>query len=259
MPTHLSKLSRRRPSVATIISIAALVFGMSGWAVAASVGGAGTIHSCYRKVGGTLRIAAKCFKTEKVLTWNQQGPRGLQGIQGQQGPQGPPGSPGAPGTNGVNGTKGDKGDPCLASDPACRGPQGPGAAKLDWDTQATTSGSSSTLYSDPEFTVHGNCSHDSETNSNSLFLSFQASGANSSVNLTYTVDTGADGTVDFTKQAGTVNSQVFVTQTLSGSAVQRFEGQAVFRSDTRVVTVPFHAVATGGGSCAANGTATVAS
>lgn len=57
---------------------------------------------------------------------------------GVDGAPGPPGRDGTNGTNGVDGrdgvdgapgAKGDKGDPCLAIDPACRGPQGlPGPA-----------------------------------------------------------------------------------------------------------------------------------
>jgi hypothetical protein len=88
------KLLRRRPSAPMIISLAALVFAMSGLAVAASVGGSGTINACYRKKGGSLRIATRCSKREKVLSWKRRGPQGLRGFQGIQGQQGIPGPPG---------------------------------------------------------------------------------------------------------------------------------------------------------------------
>ena len=80
-----SKLLRRRPSP-IVISLAALVFAMSGLAVAASVGGGGTIKACYRKKGGSLRIASKCSKREKALSWNRRGPQGLRGFKGRPGP-----------------------------------------------------------------------------------------------------------------------------------------------------------------------------
>jgi len=43
----------------------------------------------------------------------------------------PPGATGAKGDTGAPGANGAKGDPCLATDPACRGPQGPAGAKGD--------------------------------------------------------------------------------------------------------------------------------
>jgi hypothetical protein len=61
---------------------------------------AARIHACANKKTGALRIAAKCKKTERVVTWSVVGPQGLQGAQGAQG------SPGAQGSQGVQGPPG---------------------------------------------------------------------------------------------------------------------------------------------------------
>jgi hypothetical protein len=105
----------RRPSAATLISLVALVFAMSGLAVAASGGGGATIRGCYQKKGGSLRIASRCSTREKALSWNQQGGQGPQGGEGPQGAQGVQGSPGTNGTNGANGTNGTNGSPALSA------------------------------------------------------------------------------------------------------------------------------------------------
>jgi hypothetical protein len=81
----------------------AFVLAASGFAVASIRGHSGIIHGCYQKHGGSLRVidrskrgsAGKCRKSEKSLSWNQKGKRGIQGppgIQGKTGPQGPAGA-----------------------------------------------------------------------------------------------------------------------------------------------------------------------
>src|SRR5689334_9116299 len=59
--------------------------------VAMATGGSGTIHSCYAKSSGQLRVVTgtKCHKRERSLTWNQTGPQGNPGPKGTQGPPGP--------------------------------------------------------------------------------------------------------------------------------------------------------------------------
>jgi hypothetical protein len=95
---------RTLPAVALAMTMAAV-----GVAYAAIPGADGVIHSCYNassNPSGQLRVidaaaGAKCAKNEKALDFNQRGPKG---------------------------DKGDKGDPCLATNPACVGPQGPAGA-----------------------------------------------------------------------------------------------------------------------------------
>lgn len=53
-----------------------------------------------------------------------RGPTGPEGPQGDKGDDGDAGSAGAQGERGPTGPVGPKGDPCLATDPACRGPKG---------------------------------------------------------------------------------------------------------------------------------------
>jgi hypothetical protein len=65
----------------------------------------GSIHSCYSKKGGKLRVvnAGKaCKKKERSLAWSQAGPPG---------PPGPAGAVGTAGPKGAIGPKGAKGDP----------------------------------------------------------------------------------------------------------------------------------------------------
>jgi hypothetical protein len=65
-------------------SVAALALGSIGWA--AIPDGAGTIHGCYDKNTGQLRVTDSatnqpkgCTTKESPLTWNQQGPQGDPG------------------------------------------------------------------------------------------------------------------------------------------------------------------------------------
>ena len=76
------------------------------------------ISGCVNKKTGILRISSKCSATEKVITWNKQGPQGLQGEQGLQGipglkgeigPQGPKGDTGLTGPQGLKGDTGPQG------------------------------------------------------------------------------------------------------------------------------------------------------
>lgn len=73
----------------------------AGFAVAARKGGGGggnEVKACVVKAGdrkGALRIAKKCRKGERSISWAKQGPPGAAGVAGAQGPPGPPGPPGS--------------------------------------------------------------------------------------------------------------------------------------------------------------------
>lgn len=91
----------------------------------------GTIVACQKKSGGFVRVvrdASQCRKTEKVLTWNAEGPPGPQGAAGAAGPAGPAGATGpagAPGAQGLPGAKGESGAQGPAGPAGAQGPAGP--------------------------------------------------------------------------------------------------------------------------------------
>lgn len=75
-------LRTRRPSPATGIAMAALGVALGGAAYAAIPDSNGTIHACYHKKTGDLRVvdsAGDCRKKEQALEWNQEGPAGPPG------------------------------------------------------------------------------------------------------------------------------------------------------------------------------------
>jgi hypothetical protein len=90
------------------VALAVLVVPLAaGVAYATIPDPTGTIHACYSKSGGTLRVidasVTNCKSGETALDWSVQGPpgpAGAQGAQGLQGPQGVPGPAGAPGISG---------------------------------------------------------------------------------------------------------------------------------------------------------------
>jgi hypothetical protein len=90
--------------VLSSVVITAIVCTSVGVAVAGSSGN--TLHACASKHGGALRIASKCRRSERAITWSQTGPAGAQGPQGTRGPQGAQGSQGAQGLAGSNGLDG---------------------------------------------------------------------------------------------------------------------------------------------------------
>ncbi|MGN6256469.1 MAG: collagen-like triple helix repeat-containing protein [Solirubrobacterales bacterium] len=87
--------------MAVLAVLAAL--GASGWAVAAG-GSSSTIHACYAKRTGALRVAKACRNGEKAISWSKVGPQGPAGDRGPAGPTGAPGAPGTPGAEGAPGT-----------------------------------------------------------------------------------------------------------------------------------------------------------
>lgn len=72
-----------------VAAVALVVAAGGGYAVASTTGG-GAISACAKKSNGALRLATKCQKSERKVSWSIQGPTGA------------PGSPGAPGQNGVS-------------------------------------------------------------------------------------------------------------------------------------------------------------
>ena len=82
------------------------VFLAAGGAAWAATGSGATIHACYKKRGGALRIASRCKRGEKALSWNQIGPRGAKGTAGKAGARGATGLQGPSGKEGPRGEAG---------------------------------------------------------------------------------------------------------------------------------------------------------
>jgi hypothetical protein len=118
----------KAPSPALVVAALALVVAVGGgaFAVAAIPAADGSIKACYKKSGkqkGTLRVIdskARCARTEKTLTWSQNGspgaagpvgPAGANGQAGAQGETGATGEPGAKGETGERGLQGEQGLP----------------------------------------------------------------------------------------------------------------------------------------------------
>jgi hypothetical protein len=114
LPRGAKLFSRLKPRLtfANIVAMLALILAMTGFAAAAIPDARGVIHGCYEKSTGILRVikaGKRCSKSEKSISWNQQGRRGrngtngTNGVNGTNGSNGMPGPPGPPGTNGTNG------------------------------------------------------------------------------------------------------------------------------------------------------------
>jgi len=94
---------RRMGVIGGAVALAILV---AGAAYAAIPDSGGTIHGCYLKATGLLRVidtgkGQACTRFETAISWNEGG---VPGPAGPAGPQGPQGAPGA------QGPKGDSGD-----------------------------------------------------------------------------------------------------------------------------------------------------
>jgi hypothetical protein len=81
-----------RPVLSSVV-ITAIVCTSVGVAVAGS--SRNTLHACASKHDGALRIANKCRRSERAVTWSRTGPAGARGAQGPQG---------VAGSNGLNGS-----------------------------------------------------------------------------------------------------------------------------------------------------------
>lgn len=84
-----------------LLSLLAVFLAAGGLAYAAIPSADGTIHGCYDKARGTLRIVdaeavggGRCSDAEAALSWNQKGPVGPTGPKGAAGAQGPAGPAG---------------------------------------------------------------------------------------------------------------------------------------------------------------------
>jgi hypothetical protein len=85
--------------LALVLAGIAATLAVGSIAVAAIPDVGGTVHGCYEKVSGQLRVTdpqtnapKTCTVKETPLDWNL---RGIQGLPGPEGPAGPAGEPGA--------------------------------------------------------------------------------------------------------------------------------------------------------------------
>lgn len=75
------RIPRPSPSMAVAITALVLVAGGGGWAVAAQQS-ASTIRACVNKRSGAIRLATRCRRGERKLSWNTIGPSGARGPSG---------------------------------------------------------------------------------------------------------------------------------------------------------------------------------
>jgi hypothetical protein len=97
----------RHLSYANVAATLALVFAMSGGAIAASGGfsSGGDLQACVNGGGGLrlLKPGKHCPRGQKTVAWNQEGPAGTPGAKGAAGASGAAGAQGAEGPKGLNG------------------------------------------------------------------------------------------------------------------------------------------------------------
>jgi type VI protein secretion system component Hcp len=142
----------RRGAKIAVPTVAALG---AGGAVAIAATSSNTIHGCYSKSKGNLRVADHCKRTETAITWNKQGPRGLAGATGATGAQGPQGLPGAKGDTGPQGPAGPAG--AAASTPPCDPPAGLGSGQQVYLKLNGIEGESNTKLHPNEIDATGFC------------------------------------------------------------------------------------------------------
>lgn len=105
------RITKRRTTLAVAAVVGLGVSGGTAYAAGLIPGSDGTIHACYNKTNGNVRVVAagsKCRVSERALVWNQTGPVGPQGPAGPQGPQGPQGETGPAGPQGPAGVDAPK-------------------------------------------------------------------------------------------------------------------------------------------------------
>jgi hypothetical protein len=128
-------------SPAMALALGALLVACSGLAIAATSSGP-VIQACANKKSGALRLASRCRRAERRVSWNQVGP---------QGPSGPAGAKGAPGASGATGPPGTPGETGRT------GPQGPGARSFSVIAPAESGEVVLTRDSASGMTVEGVC------------------------------------------------------------------------------------------------------
>jgi hypothetical protein len=76
-------IRKHRPSPAMAVALAALALALGGVAFAAIPDSTGTIHACYQKRNGNLRVVEsdECRAGEWSLSWSQSGPGGGTGAR----------------------------------------------------------------------------------------------------------------------------------------------------------------------------------
>lgn len=121
----IGRITSRRPSLATVMSLIALLVALSGTSYAAvtkllprnSVGSTQVINGSLQKadLSGTAVAALKGMQGPRGPA-GAQGPAGVTGPAGAAGPVGPPGANGATGATGPQGPKGDTGPAGPAGD-----------------------------------------------------------------------------------------------------------------------------------------------
>jgi hypothetical protein len=124
MARRLSSLTR---SPAMALAFLMLLATTGALAVAASSSNP-VIRACANKKTGALRIANRCRRNERRISWNQTGPQGASGLRGFTGPKGSTGARGSTGVTGATGAAGPE------------GPSGPGARTFTTTVAQETSG-----------------------------------------------------------------------------------------------------------------------
>src|SRR5690242_6490158 len=84
----MSWIRSHRPSPGAAFGLAAVLVALGGVALAAIPDSDGTIHACYQKRSGALRVVEStgdCRAGERAIDWNQRGPTGATGPQGATG------------------------------------------------------------------------------------------------------------------------------------------------------------------------------
>src|SRR4051794_3290906 len=102
--------SPRRQPLLRALALGGVALLLAVGVTSASLPADGTIHGCYDKNSGKLRVidapGVTCDNNETAISWSQTGPQGPQGPvgpagpQGWTGPQGPAGPQGEPGPQG---------------------------------------------------------------------------------------------------------------------------------------------------------------
>lgn len=104
------KRIRAQLSYANVAATLAVLFAMSGGAIAATGGfsSGGKLRACVNEEGGLklLKSGRHCKRGQKTVAWNVTGPAGTPGPAGTKGATGAQGAPGTPGTGGKEGQRG---------------------------------------------------------------------------------------------------------------------------------------------------------
>jgi hypothetical protein len=121
--------------------IAVLLVACGGLALAATPSSP-VIKACANKRTGAVRIARRCHRGERFVSWNVQGPQGNRGFSGSKGIKGATGTTGATGATGAQGKQGE---------------QGPGASSFATTLAQGTTGSTLVANVGNGLTVKGGC------------------------------------------------------------------------------------------------------